>query len=338
MFTIILGVVNIIPPVLLLSIGPRNVFRMTARNVEHAYNTSRDELFKFGATHIVKLLEQRTVQLGQIYHVFNVERETWDKGVVVSVAESEFNVLLDKSEGNIVSISQKDKKISPNELISLAGNKLVCVDWEVLKDLPDDFFDSSPRDVKNFEQAQIILDIWKQKTRKLRNSERKVDFFISHAWKDNWPVKKEKLKIVADSFYKMNNGRYPTFWLDKLCFDQNNLDDSLRCLPLNIMMCHQLLALCGETYSTRLWCIWEIFTVLALCSDINEIKSKLRILPLDGNEDDANLAKLLEGFDVNKAKCFDPNEETKILTAIRSQGSVDDFNTRLRNFGCRTLS
>ena len=29
------------------------------------------------------------------------------------------------------------------------------------------------------------------------------------------------------------------------------------------MACREMLVLCGETYPFRLWCVWELFTLLA---------------------------------------------------------------------------
>ena len=53
------------------------------------------------------------------------------------------------------------------------------------------------------------------------------DFFISHSWSDDATLKYAKLQQVADEF-EAENGRPPTFWLDKVCIDQSAIGDALR--------------------------------------------------------------------------------------------------------------
>ena len=45
----------------------------------------------------------------------------------------------------------------------------------------------------------------------------------------------------------------PTVWLDKLCVDQSEMEEDLKCLPFFIMGCRKLLVLLGDTYASRLW-------------------------------------------------------------------------------------
>ena len=45
--------------------------------------------------------------------------------------------------------------------------------------------------------------------------------------------------------------------------DYGNLGDALRVLPVSVMGCRKMLVLCGKTYANRLWCVWELFTLLA---------------------------------------------------------------------------
>ena len=48
-----------------------------------------------------------------------------------------------------------------------------------------------------------------------------------------------------------------------VCIDQLNIVDGLRMLPVSLMACKHLLVLFGQTYPNRLWCAWELFTLLA---------------------------------------------------------------------------
>merc|ERR1719247_4018950 len=54
-----------------------------------------------------------------------------------------------------------------------------------------------------------------------------IDFFMSSSWHDDKDAKWEKLVQVAADFYK-DYGRYPTFWLDKVCIDQTRISDCLQ--------------------------------------------------------------------------------------------------------------
>jgi hypothetical protein len=93
--------------------------------------------------------------------------------------------------------------------------------------------------------------------------EKKIDFFMSHSWSDtDGHAKYCALEAVATAF-RRDTGRWPTFWLDCVCFDQADLSNSLRVLPVNIQACDRVLVLCGETYCTRLWCVWELYIVFA---------------------------------------------------------------------------
>jgi len=47
--------------------------------------------------------------------------------------------------------------------------------------------------------------------------------------------------------------RHPTFWLDKVCIDQDNIIDGLKVLPINVTASHRMLVLCGKSYASRLW-------------------------------------------------------------------------------------
>ena len=47
--------------------------------------------------------------------------------------------------------------------------------------------------------------------------------------------------------------KHKLVWLDEIIIKQNNIEDSLRCLPVYLMSCRKVLLLCGETYVDRLW-------------------------------------------------------------------------------------
>lgn len=51
-----------------------------------------------------------------------------------------------------------------------------------------------------------------------------------------------------------------TFWLDRICIDQENLllkSQALKAVPAFVANADQLVLLLDETYFGRLWCIYE---------------------------------------------------------------------------------
>ena len=102
-----------------------------------------------------------------------------------------------------------------------------------------------------------------------------VDAFISHSWSDDGDAKFMALSRWATEF-EQHAGREPVLWLDKACIDQDDIDASLLGLPIYVSGCTRLLVLDGPTYSTRLWCIMEIFCFVVLGGSQNDIE----VLPL----------------------------------------------------------
>ena len=51
---------------------------------------------------------------------------------------------------------------------------------------------------------------------------------------------------VSLDFYQKHK-RQPYLWLDKCCINQNDIARDLRCLPVFVQSCSQLLILCGDS-------------------------------------------------------------------------------------------
>ena len=58
-----------------------------------------------------------------------------------------------------------------------------------------------------------------------------IDYFMSHSWHDDADGKWDTLVRPADQF-NARHGRDPTFCLDKVCIDQDDIGDGLRALPV----------------------------------------------------------------------------------------------------------
>ena len=114
-----------------------------------------------------------------------------------------------------------------------------------------------------------------------------------------------------------------------MCIDQENIADGLRVLPVNVMACRRMLVLFGPTYPTRLWCVWELFT---LCSFLPAADASRHLqLHLFGEASDCST---LQKFDYMTAFCYDPNEQGKLRSIIGAVGG-EVFNSRIRELAVR---
>jgi hypothetical protein len=116
-------------------------------------------------------------------------------------------------------------------------------------------FTSSPRDLSTDDKKVFFNLSKKVVVSKANHRFDKIDYFISHSWNDH---AKSKCKGMEAFIERCNNSGkpWPSFWLDKVCIDQNDNKRGIASLPINIGACKKILILMGKTYMTRLWCIW----------------------------------------------------------------------------------
>ena len=93
-----------------------------------------------------------------------------------------------------------------------------------------------------------------------------IDYFISHSWSDCHRMKFAQLAAVALLFYRKHR-RPCNFWLDKVCINQSSIERDLRCLPIFVSSCDNLLILAGESYATRLCTCYAPSCQLQVCFD-----------------------------------------------------------------------
>jgi hypothetical protein len=207
-----------------------------------------------------------------------------------------------------------------------------------------------------------------------------IDYFVSHSWSDCPKQKYAQLCAVAFQFYRQH-GRPPTFWFDKFCINQADLRRTLRCLPIIVQSCSNLLILCGESYEERLWCAFELYihfamsgvsavrrTRIANCyrspqeaARLLQLKERLRdtardaetlatmataalhqevtsatsdciesvSVDADNSETNDSVVVSLTRFDVQRARCFSPDDEQKLRQVIESE-SAGSFNAAIR--------
>ena len=108
------------------------------------------------------------------------------------------------------------------------------------------------------------------------------------------------------------------------CIDQLNIEKSLACLPVFLAGCKQLLVLAGPTYTSRLWCVMEIFVFVRMGGQATDMVVHL----LDGTE---HLATSLTRFDAGKANCFLDRDKQRLLAVIEASfGTFTSFNQLVR--------
>ena len=243
------------------------------------------------------------------------------------------------------------------ELVALSKSSLFCVRYE---DLTLELFaDTNPN--PTVESRKLA--------KKCKSGE--IDWFVSHSWRDDAKLKWAALAEEADSF-KAQNGRWPVIWLDKVCIDQTNITQSLKCLPVYVFACKEMLVLGGPTYLSRLWCVWEMYTRFAIASGTPNVRIKefgkhqsneQLNMPGSGSSTGSaqpnlprSLSRLgsagtrrrqqlpfrmqLKIFSLKShTKCYNPNEERKLMAAIRAGlGGEHAFNQTIQELASQLMT
>jgi len=151
------------------------------------------------------------------------------------------------------------------------------------------------------------------------------DAFLSHSWNDEKHHPGEKYAKV-DAWatkFEQNYQRSPRLWLDKACINPDNLDVSLACLPIFLSGCKKLLIAPGSTYSSRMWCVMEMFTWIQVGGN----KDTTKVLPLGGIDFDGQIAK----FDAGLAQCFLRKDKERLLAILEAAfGDLRTFNLAVK--------
>ena len=92
-----------------------------------------------------------------------------------------------------------------------------------------------------------------------------------------------------------------------------------------------MLVLFGRTYPTRLWCVWELFTLSSFLP-ATDASGHLKLHPFG----EGSKYSVLEEFDYLNAFCYDPNEQAKLRGIIGAVGGAV-FNTRIRELAADVL-
>ena len=329
---------------------------------------------------IASLLESGSPKVGDEWHIHddNAFKATlprakkWYKGVVREAFDDHFVVeVVDKVslplDGSVTKMNsiRSVNIVDPQKLVELASATLYCIDF---KDVSFELFaDDNPTPTEESHKL----------ARRCKPGE--IDWFISHSWRDNAVSKWAAFLSEAEAFKELH-GSYPVIWLDKVCIDQKNIMQSLKCLPIYLLSCKGMLVLGGPTYISRLWCLWELYTLFAMANGADDggsgsgsghfVNVKIKEFsnggtPGDAQQHDGQAAdaadsstqqlprskrrgsihsagtkrrldlpfkEQLKMFSLERhTRCYDPNEEAKIMAAIRAApGGEHAFEKTIR--------
>lgn len=348
------GLASSAPPALVMSRGRAWWFGLVARK----FDRDQDRAMK-DAAFVAHLLDSTYMRVGEEWWRWRDHDKDWDfpeedarhhfeKGKIVKVGKDGFTVLFPqrKLEASAVQTFPMAGRNTPiDDLLVAARVQLRCMEWE---DLTSELLASGP--ICGASDPLLAANEFLAMSRPVREGER-IDYFLSHCWHDDPGAKFNALSSIAADFHR-RNGRYPTFWFDKTCIDQTNIADGLRVLPLTIMSCERFLMLCGLQYPQRLWCVWELFTIMAFFRLENAMEKIVPLVldhltPSQGEERGDNGTVTVEKgesdpladmccFEAANARCFDPNDQLRLQKVIRAVGE-QHFNMRIQQLGtlCR---
>jgi hypothetical protein len=210
----------------------------------------------------------------------------------------------------------------PEALVAKAMARFRCISWDVLKLKPEVITGGGSLDGK---RASFSLQ---KLTEPCRLGD--CDAFLSHSWHDDGKLKWNALKSWCENF-ESTHQRPPLLWLDKVCIDQNDVHEDLKCLPIFVAGCNKMLVLTGQTYTNRLWCCVELFIYMTMFAK-DETRELPEIITLGADECEHEVARgKWRDFDANACECFDPKDKARIFSRIGClPGGVTAFNKQVK--------
>ena len=168
-----------------------------------------------------------------------------------------------------------------------------------------------------------------------------INAFLSHSWKDPSEEKWAALEKWAAEFQRTHGGREPTLWIDKFCINQEEIRDSLMCLPVYLAGCQKMLVAVGPTYLERLWCVLELFTFFTMGGNMSDIElivldteewSRMRVHSKE--RDRGGVHALRRGT----IAVLDPNDKARLLSIVEAGGGIPRLNELIRQLATSTPS
>jgi hypothetical protein len=173
-----------------------------------------------------------------------------------------------------------------------------------------------------------------------------IDAFVSHSWHDDTKAKWDALQTWCTAF-SAKHGRQPKLWLDFCCIDQTNIEAHLRCLPVFLSGCHDILIIAGPTYVRRLWCAIELFVFVSIhgstlsaaevdegvvSSSSSSLHDRVHVLVLAQTEEEhSSVRESFSNFDVMQCECSELKDKDRLLGIVEAgSGTRERFNTQVR--------
>ena len=152
------------------------------------------------------------------------------------------------------------------------------------------------------------------------------DAFVSHSWRDDSQASWAALAAWCHQF-KIATGREPKIWFDRCCVNQQDeqIVDSIACLPIYIASCNSFVILYGQSYFHRLWCVMELFSYVFMGGNVASIQIVVRA------GDERKMLQDITDFDVHKCSCLHPQDKDMFLGIIETSFfGLDGFNLEAR--------
>lgn len=225
------------------------------------------------------------------------------------------------SQPDLCGYSQKSSRNS-EQVIAKGKSRFRCVSWDVLRKCPE-IMRQGPLRQDNDQKTKTDVFTLSEPC-----NFGEADVFVSHSNYDDADLKWKALEKWCESF-RRQHGRAPRLWLDKVCIDQTDIASDLLLLPVFLAACQGLLIVCGPTYTSRLWCILELFVYFTVTDHHDQDKKfAASILPLgETDEEKSKEMKYWEDFNVSRCQCFDPEDEEKIMKLIGTgPGGLPSFD------------
>ena len=112
-----------------------------------------------------------------------------------------------------------------------------------------------------------------------------------------------------------------------LARQQTDIGANLACLPLFLSGCRKLVVLAGESYTSRLWCVMELFAFVHMGGDLGDVE----VLEAHAPGGAQRVADSFANFDAAEANCYDPKDKAHMLRVIEAAfGDMRSFNSVVR--------
>jgi hypothetical protein len=133
--------------------------------------------------------------------------------------------------------------------------------------------------------------------------------------------------------FKVEHGRFPRLWVDKLCIDQSNIEVDLQCLPVFLAGCNTIFAASGPTYPKRLWCLVEMLIYRAmLVADHHRGPPVVSLLGETEVDRQTNRQGWVN-FSVCDCECSKVEDKNRFLGVVAAYpGGIEQFEQFIREF------